>query len=63
MSSGISLCAQAHCHDETDSATLVPVFGNLNTTTYADILYNCVLPNLWQQVQEGPHIGVMANIN
>lgn len=32
----------------------------LNTTAYKDVLYNCVLPTLWQSFRPGPHRGVMV---
>lgn len=32
----------------------------VNTTAYKHILYSCMLPSLWQQSGEGPHMAVMV---
>jgi hypothetical protein len=39
---------------------LVPVKENLNATAYYDILYNFVLPTLWQQFGEAPFVLTMS---
>ena len=41
---------------------LVPVKGNLNATTYIDILNNSVLPILWQQFGVGPFLFQHDNV-
>ncbi|GFW02252.1 transposable element Tcb1 transposase [Trichonephila clavipes] len=35
---------------------LVPVFGNINSEMYVDILDNAALPTLWQYFEEGPFL-------
>lgn len=49
------LCAQGHCHSGTGLSPLVPAKGNYK---YKYVRCNCVLPLLWQQFAEGPHMGV-----
>lgn len=60
MSSWTFYCEQDHCHAGTCLCLLVPDKGNCNATTYKDILYNYVLPTLWQVFRECPNMGVMA---
>ncbi|XP_053090064.1 mRNA N(3)-methylcytidine methyltransferase METTL8 isoform X2 [Pangasianodon hypophthalmus] len=60
MSSWTSLCAQEHCRAATCLDPLAPEKGNLKVTANKDNLDNCVLPTLWQQFGEEPHMGVMV---